>query len=74
MCLFCDIIDGKIPSTKVYEDDMMLAFKDINPVAPVSKDWNYAESHSQNRICDALVLQTYSLYTNLCSITTKTYR
>lgn len=35
MCLFCDIIDGKIPSTKVYEDDMMLAFKDINPVAPV---------------------------------------
>ena len=35
MCLFCDIIDGKIPSTKVYEDDMILAFKDINPVAPV---------------------------------------
>ena len=35
MCLFCEIIDGKIPSTKVYEDDMILAFKDINPVAPV---------------------------------------
>ena len=35
MCLFCDIIDGKIPSTKVFEDDMILAFKDINPVAPV---------------------------------------
>ena len=32
MCLFCEIIDGKIPSTKVYEDDMILAFKDINPV------------------------------------------
>ena len=74
MCLFCDIIDGKIPSTKVYEDDMMLAFKDINPVAPVAKDCTDAESHWQNRICDALVLQTYSLYTNLCSITTKTYR
>lgn len=35
MCLFCEIIAGNIPSTKVYEDDMILAFKDINPVAPV---------------------------------------
>lgn len=35
MCLFCEIIEGNIPSTKVYEDDMILAFKDINPVAPV---------------------------------------
>jgi histidine triad (HIT) family protein len=33
-CLFCKIIDGEIPSTKVYEDDMMLAFRDINPAAP----------------------------------------
>lgn len=35
MCVFCEIINGNIPSTKVYEDDMMLAFKDLNPVAPV---------------------------------------
>ncbi|MFR5876258.1 MAG: histidine triad nucleotide-binding protein [Eubacterium sp.] len=35
MCLFCEIINGNIPSTKVYEDDMMVAFKDVNPVAPV---------------------------------------
>ena len=28
-CLFCKIIDGTIPSSKVYEDDKMLAFKDI---------------------------------------------
>lgn len=34
-CIFCSIIDGKIPSTKVYEDDKVLAFNDINPVAPV---------------------------------------
>lgn len=34
-CLFCKIIDGSIPSTKVYEDDDFLAFKDINPAAPV---------------------------------------
>lgn len=35
MCLFCEIISGNVPSTKVFEDDMILAFKDINPVAPV---------------------------------------
>lgn len=34
-CLFCKIIEGAIPSSKVYEDDMILAFKDINPQAPV---------------------------------------
>ncbi len=35
MCLFCDIVEGKIPSTKVYENDYVLCFNDINPVAPV---------------------------------------
>lgn len=34
-CLFCKIIKGDIPSTKVYEDDDFFAFKDIAPVAPV---------------------------------------
>ena len=34
-CLFCKIIKGEIPSNKVYEDDEVLAFRDINPVAPV---------------------------------------
>ena len=33
-CLFCKIIEGSIPSTKVYEDDMILAFRDIAPQAP----------------------------------------
>ena len=33
-CLFCKIISGDIPSTKVYEDDKILAFRDINPMAP----------------------------------------
>lgn len=32
-CLFCRIIRGKIPSTKVYEDEKVLAFRDINPMA-----------------------------------------
>ena len=34
-CLFCKISAGEIPSTKVYEDDTVLAFNDINPEAPV---------------------------------------
>jgi len=33
-CLFCKIIAGEIPSDKVYEDDQILAFRDINPAAP----------------------------------------
>ncbi len=35
MCVFCEILNGNIPSQKVYEDEMCLAFKDINPQAPV---------------------------------------
>lgn len=34
-CIFCKIISGDIPSNKVYEDDKILAFKDLNPQAPV---------------------------------------
>ena len=33
-CLFCKIISGEIPSTKVFEDDQVLAFRDIAPMAP----------------------------------------
>ena len=35
MCIFCKIIAGEIPSTKVYEDETVFAFRDINPQAPV---------------------------------------
>ena len=34
-CIFCKIIKGEIPSSKVYEDDEILAFNDINPAAPI---------------------------------------
>ncbi len=34
-CIFCKIINGEIPSTKVFENDKVLAFKDLNPQAPV---------------------------------------
>ena len=33
-CLFCKIIAGEIPSSKVYEDDLVYAFNDISPAAP----------------------------------------
>jgi histidine triad (HIT) family protein len=34
-CIFCKIVEGKIPSKKLYEDDELLAFHDINPWAPI---------------------------------------
>lgn len=34
-CIFCKIVRGEIPSRKLYEDDEVIAFHDINPVAPV---------------------------------------
>ena len=34
-CVFCKIVRGEIPCTKVYEDDKVLAFDDIHPMAPV---------------------------------------
>lgn len=34
-CLFCKIVKGEIPSTKVYEDENVYAFNDINPATPI---------------------------------------
>ncbi len=34
-CIFCKIVTGEIGSSKVYEDDKIVAFKDINPMAPI---------------------------------------
>ena len=34
-CVFCRIVRGEIPSRKIYEDDEVLAFHDIHPLAPV---------------------------------------
>ena len=34
-CLFCKIVKGQIPSETVYEDDHVIAFRDVNPQAPV---------------------------------------
>ena len=35
MCIFCNLIEGKIPSTKILENDNFLAFEDINPQAKI---------------------------------------
>lgn len=34
-CVFCEIINGNIPSTRVYEDEFVIAINDLNPQAPV---------------------------------------
>ena len=34
-CIFCKIVRGEIPSKKLYEDDEVIAFNDIHPIAPV---------------------------------------
>ena len=34
-CIFCGIVDGSIPSDKVYEDESIVIFKDVSPQAPV---------------------------------------
>ncbi|MBS0357705.1 MAG: histidine triad nucleotide-binding protein [Proteobacteria bacterium] len=36
-CLFCQIIEGKIPSDLLYQDDQIVIFSDINPQAPIHK-------------------------------------
>ncbi|SFM97058.1 HIT family protein [Thermodesulforhabdus norvegica] len=33
-CIFCQIVEGKIPSAKLYEDDLVISFLDINPINP----------------------------------------
>jgi histidine triad (HIT) family protein len=58
-CVFCKIVAGAIPSRKVYEDDDMLAFHDINPVAPVHfmiVPKNHVDSLAQATEADAPVL------------------
>lgn len=34
-CIFCKLINGTVPTNKIYEDDQILAFKDLSPQAPV---------------------------------------
>ena len=61
-CIFCKIIEGEIPSHKVYEDDKMIAFLDVNPVSkghtlvvPKKHVENIHEAEGMNYLFDGLV-------------------
>ena len=58
-CLFCKIVDGEIPSNKVYEDDEILAFHDVAPQAPVHfliVPKKHMDSLDDSRVEDAALL------------------
>ena len=59
-CLFCKIIAGEIPTTKVYEDDKCLAFLDIAPLAPkhflVIPKQHFASAHAREQNAGAVFL------------------
>lgn len=63
-CIFCKIADGSIPSKKVYEDDKMLAFYDIEPAAPVHvvmiPKTHIASANELNEENSAIIAHIYS--------------
>lgn len=68
-CLFCKIIAGDIPSTKVYEDDVCFAFRDINPQAPthilVIPKEHIASVNEVNENNEAVVGHIFSVIANI---------
>jgi histidine triad (HIT) family protein len=46
-CIFCKIVDGKIPSTKIYEDDNVIGFKDLRPQALIHQLFIH-KKHTKN--------------------------
>ena len=60
-CLFCRIIAGEIPSAKVYEDEHVFAFRDINPQAPV-----HILVPKKHICCARAVSESNSLYVAKC--------
>jgi histidine triad (HIT) family protein len=71
-CIFCKIIEGKIPSTKVFENSHVLAFKDLHPHATVhqlfihkkhTKDVNDMADHDPDQLKD--IFQAMSEYSRL---------
>lgn len=61
-CLFCRIISGEIPSAKVYEDECVVAFRDINPQAPV----HILVVPKEHIPCTAAINETNSKYVVKC--------
>ena len=61
-CLFCKIIAGEIPSNKVYEDEYVLAFRDIAPQAPV----HILVVPKEHICCANAVDESNSVYVSKC--------
>ena len=79
-CLFCKIISGEIPSAKVYENEYVYAFRDINPQAPVhvlviprTHITSVDEASSENASILAEVLKAIPEVAKICGLT-KGYR
>ena len=79
-CLFCKIINGEIPSAKVYENEYVYAFRDINPQAPVhvlviprTHIASVDEASSENASILAEVLKAIPEVAKICGLT-KGYR
>ena len=75
-CLFCSIIAGTIPSKKVYEDDLCLAFYDIDPQAPThflvipkSHISSCGEISPENSAVDAHIFEVISKVTKELGLT-----
>ena len=74
-CIFCKIIKGEIPSSKVYEDEDIIAFKDIQPEAPIHillvpkkhiKSLNEIEEKDEQLI--SKIFYTIKFFTNIVII------
>ena len=69
-CIFCKIMAGEIPTTKVYEDELCFAFKDIEPLAPMHFlviPKQHIESAAKLTEADAALLgHIYATIADLC--------
>ena len=63
MCVFCKIASGEIPSNKLYEDDKVLAFYDLDPQAP-THFLVIPKEHTIARICAEHGWESYRVVTN----------
>lgn len=80
-CIFCKIIAGEIPSTKVFENENVLAFKDLHPMAPihllfVSKKHsaNVNEMCTSNESCLVSIFKGITEYTKQTGLDQKGFR
>lgn len=77
-CIFCKIISGDIPSEKVYEDDFVVGFKDLNPLAKIHNLFIHKEHSSNvNDMPSEQIAQIYkaiSSFTKDCNLSSDGFR